>query len=357
MKVLIAGCGSIGRRHALNAAALGAEVVLCDPLGARLEAFARQHGFTQCYTDLPTALAQARPAAAVVASPTHCHLEQALQLAERGVHILMEKPLSHTLTGLETLERVVAERKLTFMMAQCQRFHEGFLALKRVLDEKRIGKVWHVEISNGWYLPDWHYQEDYRKEYAAQKSMGGGVLLTNLSHLFDTIHWLFGAITECTGWKGRLSDLALDVEDYTSCLLRTADGTCVSLVDNFLERAPHGLLRISGAEGALLFNLRQNSIAVWTVKDRRFLPGDARAQEPGRTLVRVLEQGIQYDMQPEVIQVPFETNHRYRAEMAHFFDLVSRGATHFDLDIQAGLRVMRQLLSPQIKWLAAEGKG
>ncbi len=350
MKVLVAGCGSIGRRHALNASALGAQVALCDPLTARLQEFAQAHGFKECFADLQEAVAVARPDAAIVASPTHCHLEQALLLARQGVHILMEKPLAHTLAGLAELEQVVAGRRLTFMMAQCQRFHEGFLALKKLLDEQRIGQVWHVEITNGWFLPDWHYKEDYRQEYAAQRKMGGGVLLTNLSHLFDTIHWLFGEIIEVRGWKTQLSDLALDVEDFAACLLRTKRNIFVTVVDDFLARAPHGEVRVNGTEGFVVFNLRQNSLACWTVKDRRFLPGDARATEPGRKVICVLENGIGYDMQPLTATVPFETNHRYRAELAHFLELVARRETCFELDLRTGVRVMNQLLSPEMAW-------
>jgi spore coat polysaccharide biosynthesis protein SpsF (cytidylyltransferase family)/predicted dehydrogenase len=348
-KTLVIGCGSIGRRHALNAKALGAEIVLCDLNPQLLKDFGDQHGFIERFTDYREALRVAKPAAVVIASPSSLHLEHALQVAEAGAHILMEKPLSHTAEGLASLLDTVDQRRIIFMMAQSYRFHEGMQQVKNLVDEGAIGIPLHAEFSGGWYLPDWHWQQDYRKEYAAQKRLGGGVLLTDLSHVFDTIHWLFGSITDIQGWKSSLADLDVDVEDYVSCVVRTRTGVMVSVVDDFISRFPRNEIRIYGTEGNLRSLLQQHIIQVWNIHTHRFQPGDPRGQKPAGPVQQVLEGGIQYDTQPRQVTYAFETNARYRREMAYFFERIEQGITRFDLDIHAGLRVIPFLLSPKIR--------
>lgn len=339
IKLLIIGCGSIGRRHARNAKTLGAELVLCDLDEGLMQKVSAEMGEVPCYTDYLEAADHEGVDAAVVATPTSLHAEMATQLAMRGVHLLVEKPLSHSLEGIDTLLHIVNQNRVTAMMGQSFRFHEGFLTLQGLLDEQAIGKVYHVCSCNGWYLPDWHVHEDYRREYAARRSLGGGVALTSFSHSFDTFRWLFGGIEEIIGWKATLGSLSIDVEDSAFCLLRTTQGVIIMTVADFLSRFPRKDMTIIGSEGQIEVDFSNHLLKLWRVRDKRFAPGDPRMAEiPGR--IRVIEDGVQYDPESEIIRYDFEGNHRYLAEMAYFFDLVKAGELEFDLDLRSGLRVL-----------------
>ena len=339
MKLLIIGCGSIGRRHARNAKTLRAELVLCDLDEGLMQKMCAELGEVPCYTDYLEAADHAGVDAAVVATPSSLHAEMAIQLAMRGIHLLVEKPLSHSLEGIDTLLHIVDQNRVTAMMGQSYRFHEGFLTLQGLLNDRAIGKVYHVYSCNGWYLPDWHVHEDYRREYAARRALGGGVSLTSLSHSFDTFRWLFGEIEEIIGWKARLSTLSIDVEDSTFCLLRTTQGVIITCVADFLSRFPHKGMTLIGSEGHIEADFSNHLLKLWRVGDKRFAPGDPRVAEiPGR--IRILEDGVQYDPEPEIIKYDFEANRRYLAEMAYFFELIRAGELEFDLDLRSGLRVL-----------------
>jgi len=353
MKILIVGCGSIGSRHARNARKLGAELVLCDINELLMRNLSKELGGVPCYEDYLNASEESGSTAAVIATPSSLHVEMATNLAKRGLHLFVEKPLSNSLEGTDQLIRIVRERQLTAMMAQSFRFHEGFLRVKRLLNEDRIGKIYHVSLHSGWYLPDWHVHEDYRVEYSAQRSLGGGVALTNLSHTLDTFRWLFGEIEEIVGWKANLSSFEIDVEDSAFCLLRTNQGVIVSHSSDFLSRLPRNDMKITGEEGHIEADFSNCQLKVWRIKEKRFPPGDVRmADVPGR--IRVLEDGVQYDPKPDIVQYDFEGNHRYLAEMEYFFERVRAGDVEFDLDLRSGLRVLELIMDPRLTDLRAD---
>ena len=102
MKFLIAGLGSIGRRHFRNLIALGEkDIVLLRSHRATLSD--DELAGYPVETDLHKALKKHKPDAVIVANPTALHLDVAIPAAEAGCHILLEKPVSHLLERLDIL--------------------------------------------------------------------------------------------------------------------------------------------------------------------------------------------------------------------------------------------------------------
>ena len=345
IKLLIVGCGSIGRRHARNAKELGAEVVLCDINKALMMNITDELSDIPCYSNYLEAGDQAGVNTAVIATPSSTHVEIAINLAKKGIHLLVEKPLSNSLKDTAVLLQIVRERGLTAMMAQSYRFHEGFIKLKDLLINNTIGTIYHVSYHTGWYLPDWHVHEDYRVEYSARRSLGGGVTLTNFSHSFDTLQWLFGEIDGIIGWKAKKSSLEIDVEDCAFCILHTKRGVVITNTSDFLCRLPRNEMKIIGSTGFIEADFSNAQHKVWRIEDKRFPPGDLRmADIPGR--LRILEDGVQYDPEPDVVPYNFAGNNRYLAEMKYFFERVEAGDVEFDLDLRSGLRVLELIMDP-----------
>src|SRR5512146_1218260 len=103
MKILIAGLGSIGRRHLRNLVALGeTDIVLLRSHRGTLPD-ADLEGFP-IETELAEALKKHRPQAVIVANPTALHLKVAVPAAQAGCAILLEKPISDSLRGLTQLQ-------------------------------------------------------------------------------------------------------------------------------------------------------------------------------------------------------------------------------------------------------------
>ncbi|MBI3011128.1 MAG: Gfo/Idh/MocA family oxidoreductase [Candidatus Omnitrophica bacterium] len=112
MRLILLGAGSIGRRHLQNALALGHEVVaVADPDPSSLGLVRRQWHIPVLTADVSEAFRQ-RAEAAVICSPTVEHVSQARWAVREGLHVLVEKPLSHTLDQVDELiaEAAAAQR-------------------------------------------------------------------------------------------------------------------------------------------------------------------------------------------------------------------------------------------------------
>jgi predicted dehydrogenase len=89
MRLIVVGCGSIGRRHARNASSLGAEIVLCDTNLSRMTELAEELGAVAIYQDFSEAAEKSKAAAAVIATPTNFHFQPAKIMLEAGIHVLI----------------------------------------------------------------------------------------------------------------------------------------------------------------------------------------------------------------------------------------------------------------------------
>src|SRR5438105_2938315 len=112
INVLIVGAGSIGERHARCFLATGRAVIsLCEPLASRREEVARRYSLRETFASLEDTTKNPIDAA-VIATPAHLHIPIALRLAQRGLHLLIEKPLGTSMEGIEKLRQEVQRRKI-----------------------------------------------------------------------------------------------------------------------------------------------------------------------------------------------------------------------------------------------------
>ncbi|MBW2559310.1 MAG: Gfo/Idh/MocA family oxidoreductase [Deltaproteobacteria bacterium] len=262
MKILVVGCGSIGRRHLDNLVALGEADILVHDIDEE-----RLAGIQMVYPDVVTSsdieeLWTLDPSVAVITSPTNLHLEHALDAAARGCDLLIEKPLADSADGLDELERLVVQNELVTMVACNMRFHWGLRAVKRLLDQGDIGRIVSARIEAGQYLPDWHPQEDYRCMYSARRSAGGGVLLDSI-HELDYAMWFFGDVTEIKSMHGHLSSLEIDTEDVGDMLLRFRDGPIVNVHVDYVQRAYSRSCKIIGELGTIFWDIGARSVRIY----------------------------------------------------------------------------------------------
>ena len=249
MKILIAGLGSIGRRHFRNFIALGEkDIVLLRSHRATLSD--DDLAGYPVETDIRTALQNHIPDAVVVANPTALHLDVAIPAAEAGCHILLEKPVSHSLEGLNTLQKSAKQSGSRILVGFQFRFHPGLNKAHELIQSGALGQVLTVHAHWGEYLPNWHPWEDYRQSYAARADLGGGVIGT-LTHPLDYLRYLLGEIDALWSFNGHISPLEMDVEDAAEIGLKFANGAIGGVHINFIQRPPVHRLEIVGTNGTL----------------------------------------------------------------------------------------------------------
>jgi predicted dehydrogenase len=271
MRVLIAGLGAIGQRHARNLRSLAPDAellafrrrrlrhVVTDGLTADPSRDVEEELGVTVFDDLGAALA-ARPNLVFVTGPTSEHLAAARATADAGCDLFIEKPISHTREGVAGLVEAVASRKLVAMVGCQWRFHPGVAHLKASLASGLLGEFRSGAIDYAEYLPDWHPYEDSRRSYAARAELGGGVVLTQI-HDFDLAWWLFGAPVAVRATGGHRSALEIDVEDEVRAELETPAGT-VTVTQSFADRSPRRTITVKGSAATALLDLRAGTFTV-----------------------------------------------------------------------------------------------
>jgi predicted dehydrogenase len=249
MKFLIAGLGSIGRRHFRNLIALGEkDIVLLRTRKATLPD--DELAGYPVETDLEDALKKHRPDAVIVANPTSLHLDVAIPAAQTGCAILLEKPVSHSLDRLDVLQEAAEKHGSKILVGFQFRYHPTLNKARELIQSNVLGKILSAHAHWGEYLPQWHPWEDYRQSYAARADLGGGVIVT-LTHPLDYLRYLLGDVESLWSFNGHISPLDVNVEDVAEIGLKFSDGTVGGVHVNYFQRPPVHRLEIVGTNGTL----------------------------------------------------------------------------------------------------------
>ena len=293
MKFLIVGMGSIGRRHMRNLINLGERDII----------LLRTHRSTLPDDDLTsypteTRLEEAlshKPDAVIVSNPTSLHLEVAIPAALAGCHLLLEKPISHSMDRVDELCQSVEIGDGKVLVGYQYRFHPGLQKVKDLLMDGVIGRPLSVRAHWGEYLPGWHPWEDYHLSYSARADLGGGVILT-LSHPLDYLRWLFGDVSEVWAFSGTLGDLDLKIEDTAEIGLRFSSGVLGSVHLDYNQQPPNHYLKLIGTEGTLIWEYAHGGVKLFNSEG--------------------------YEWRTIPLLENFERNDMFLNEMCHFISLI-----------------------------------
>ncbi len=212
-KIFIAGCGSIGKRHAECLNDIGVEkFVFFDPEYDRALELAKIYGGT-AVTSYEDGL-KTDADCVYILSPTKLHVAQAKAALESGKHVFLEKPLSDSLDGVDALEELASEKGLVAEVGFCFRFHDGIRELKRRMDSGAIGKLVSIRAMMGEHFPD--MRPDYLSTYYVKYS---GAF--ELVHDLDLAIYLAGEdVVDCAGFFGSYSGLGFESPDTVEMLVR-----------------------------------------------------------------------------------------------------------------------------------------
>ena len=244
--VLIAGCGSIGRRHARVLYGLGvSDLRACDPDPAQRAALLAETPIAKMYDSFEAGLAGS-PATALICTPPQLHIPMAMQALRAGCHVLCEKPLSDTPDGIDELETLAADTNQKVMVALCFRYHEGLIQAKRYLDEGRIGRLVSVRALIGEHLPE--VRPDYHTLFTA-KYLGA----FDLMHEIDLAIWYAGRpIREVLAVSGRYSDIGIDAPDLAEILIDFDERCLAGIHLDFFQRPRRRQIELLGVNGVIL---------------------------------------------------------------------------------------------------------
>jgi predicted dehydrogenase len=323
MKFLIAGFGSIGRRHFRNLKILGERDILFYRTG-HSQLPAEELAGVLVENELAAALAH-KPDAVIVANPTALHLDVAIPAVQAGCHLFLEKPISHNLARLAELEAAVAANASRVLVGFQYRFHPSLQKAHALISSGELGRALSAHAHWGEYLPDWHPWEDYRQAYSARGDLGGGVVLT-LSHPFDYLRYLLGEVDAVWGATSRSPELDLAVEDQAEAGMAFSSGALGSVHLDYLQKPGAHWLELVCTQGALNLD---------------FTSG----------LLKVIRSGGQQQEFP--LPADFERNDLFLAQTGHFIEVVG-GKAAPQCTLSEGRKALEIALA--VHTSAAEGR-
>ena len=263
-RTLVVGVGSIGERHVrCFGATERATLAICEPNGELRDAVAGRYGIGEAYASLDDAL-RSDFSAAVIATPAHLHVAQATAIAERGVNVLVEKPLGTVLDGVPELGAALAKQKLVGGVAFSYRANPVLTAMRAARERIDFGRPLQATISAGQSFPT--YRPAYASTYYGSRATGGGAIQDALTHLINAVEWILGPVTRVAADADRLALSGVDVEDTAHVLARHGDVMALYHLNQH-QPANEITMTIIGERGQLRAEFHRRRIAWLTEVD------------------------------------------------------------------------------------------
>ncbi len=222
LHVGLIGGGGISATHARAATGIaGVRIAAIQGTNAsKVRALCSRHGGTP-YSDLDAFLAHRPMEMVIIGSPSGLHAAQGIAAADRGLHVLVEKPIDVTTARADALISAAERAGVRLGVIYQERFKPDVIALKRLVDEGTIGKVLFVEARVPWYRPPEYYASSRWRGRPALD--GGGALINQAIHTLDLLVWLLGDVERV---QARTATLLhdIEVEDTGATILEFACG-------------------------------------------------------------------------------------------------------------------------------------
>ena len=257
----------IGLRHlhprgymSLFAACPQTEVVAAfDEDEAVVESFCREFG-SEGYTNLTELLDSEKIDIGAVFLP-HCDsADAATKCAERGIHLLVEKPIARTVDEVRLVAEAVRRNKVKITTGYCWRYHPVVRAMKDCIEQGMIGGIVTAEARLAAGRVDRYVTG--KSEWMLQRAKSGGGLMYNLGvHWIDLLcHLLQDKVEAVCAVNTKTSD-AYDIEDSSVALLKFGKGAVALLSTSYIvpDCFPNGrdlYVGIKGTKGVLSYSPR-----------------------------------------------------------------------------------------------------
>jgi len=222
INIAFVGCGRVANhyKNLMNSKNLNKYnvVSVCDVNLEKAKKFA--NNFSEKFFDnVEEMISHKNIDLAIICSPSGMHYFHASTLINKGINILVEKPLTLTIHQSEKLDSMAKEKKVLLNVAFQNRFNPSIQILKKTFLEGRFGKIVTSTIRLRWC----RYQEYYNDEWHGKWASDGGVINQQAIHHIDAFNWIVGPVEKvCSISANQLN--RLEAEDTLVAILKLKNG-------------------------------------------------------------------------------------------------------------------------------------
>jgi UDP-N-acetyl-2-amino-2-deoxyglucuronate dehydrogenase len=246
----IIGCGRIAQRHAEHIKSRGDLVAVCDVDKDKADKMAADTGAKAYYSVEDLIKSGEKIDVVSICSPNGLHATHAISALNAGYHVLCEKPMGLNVHECgEMIKAAERMNKRLFAIKQ-NRFNPPVEAIKKVIDEGRLGKIYSIQLSCFWNRnPDY-----YKNSWKGTLKLDGGTLYTQFSHFIDLLYWLIGDVKQVKAMMGNYSHQGIiEFEDTGVVVLEFFNGAIgtINYTVNSYKKNMEGSLTIFGEKGTV----------------------------------------------------------------------------------------------------------
>ncbi len=246
----IIGCGKIAQRHAEHIFKRGKLIAVCDTVMEKADAMAAKYD-SKAYYSLESMLLDALQTDLIaICSPNGLHAAHSIACLNAGYNVLCEKPMALSASDCgEMIKAAERNNKRLFSIKQ-NRFNPPVAAVKKMIDEGRLGKIYSVQLSCFWNRNEDYYLNSWK----GTKELDGGTLYTQFSHFIDLLYWMIGDVKTAKAIVGNFAHKdIIEFEDTGVVILEFSNGAIgtVNYTVNSYGKNMEGSLTIFGEKGTV----------------------------------------------------------------------------------------------------------
>jgi predicted dehydrogenase len=247
----LVGCGRIGQRHAEHIVNHGNLVALCDTDPQKLEALTKQYNLPG-YSDIDDLLKSEKNIDVIsICTPNGLHAQHTIKSLRSGHHVLCEKPMCINVHECgEMIQAAERANKRLFIVKQ-NRFNPPVVAVKKLIDEGRLGKIFTVQLNCFWNRNPEYYSSS---SWKGTRLLDGGTLYTQFSHFIDLLYYMIGDVQDACAFAGNYNHInQIEFEDNGVVALRFYNGVLgtINYTVNSYKKNMEGSITIFAENGTV----------------------------------------------------------------------------------------------------------
>lgn len=270
MKYALIGCGRIAVNHMKAAINNELEIVaVCDVLEEKMEELLAKYGLEKDesikrYTDYKKMVEELQPELASIATESGLHAEIALYCIEKGVNLIIEKPMAMSIEDANKIIDLAEKKNVKVSACHQNRFNVAIQKLRKAVESGRFGKLSHGSIHVRWNRNARYYEQ---APWRGTWEQDGGALMNQCIHGIDLLRWMMGdEIEEIYGATRQQFHDYLEAEDVGMAVIKFKNGA-IGTIEGTTNVFPKNLeetLYIFGENGTVkIGGTSTNNIDVW----------------------------------------------------------------------------------------------
>jgi len=304
LQFAIIGCGRIGQRHAGHIRSIGVLAAVCDIDKSKAEDLGKKYN-ANIYTSIEDLLTSEKDLDLIaVCTPNGLHAEHSIKALRAGIHVLCEKPMALSVKECGEMIKTAEKANKRLFVVKQNRFNPPVEAVKKLLDEDKLGTIFSVQLNCFWNRDAAYYHNSWK----GTKKLDGGTLYTQFSHFIDLLYWMIGDVRKVRAFTGNYAhEDIIEFEDTGVVILEFDNGAIgtVNYTVNSYKKNMEGSLTIFGEKGTVKIGgqylnvLEYQNIDGIEIKD---LPAGNKANDYGNYQGSMSNHDKVYENLVEVLQ-------------------------------------------------------